>query len=134
MRSGVVATVGAFNPDDSQRWDGPCLLGAIRFARGLLLAFAVVAGCELHAQPPGGESTRATADRRPVVALVLSGGGARGAAHVGVIKVLEQYGVPMDIIAGTSAGAIVGGLYAAGKSAQQIEEALLSIDWQQVLS
>lgn len=134
MRSGVVATVGAFNPDDSQRLDGPGLLGAIRFARGLLLAFAVVAGCELHAQPPGGENTRATADRRPVVALVLSGGGARGAAHVGVIKVLEQYGVPIDIIAGTSAGAIVGGLYAAGKSAQQIEEALLSIDWQQVLS
>src|SRR5688572_29980134 len=56
------------------------------------------------AEPPG----------RPRIGLVLSGGGARGAAHVGVIRALEQMQVPIDAVAGTSMGAVVGGLYAAG--------------------
>jgi NTE family protein len=71
--------------------------------------------------------------RRPVVALALSGGGARGAAHVGVLKALEHYGVPIDIITGTSAGAIVGGLYAVGNTPDQIEEVLRSTDWRAAL-
>src|SRR5512135_1358886 len=54
--------------------------------------------------------------RRPKIALVLSGGGARGAAQIGVLKVLERYGIPVDFIAATSMGAIVGGLYASGYS------------------
>jgi NTE family protein len=62
--------------------------------------------------------------------LVLSGGGARGAAHVGVLKVLEQLHVPIDAIAGTSMGAVVGGLYASGMSATEIEQTIASLDWQ----
>lgn len=60
------------------------------------------------------------------VALVLSGGGAKGAAHIGVIRALEEAGIPIDYIAGTSAGAIVGGLYAAGYSTDEIEALFLS--------
>jgi NTE family protein len=57
---------------------------------------------------------QASSEGRPKIGLVLAGGGAKGAAHVGVIKVLEELGVPIDYIAGTSMGAIVGGLYASG--------------------
>ena len=67
--------------------------------------------------------------RRPKVGLVLSGGGARGAAHVGVIKVLEELRVPIDFIAGTSMGAIVGGLYANGMSGAEIEAVVTTLDW-----
>ncbi len=66
---------------------------------------------------------------RPKIGLVLAGGGAKGAAHVGVIKVLEDLGVPIDYIVGTSMGAIVGGLYASGLSAAELEAAVKSIDW-----
>lgn len=66
---------------------------------------------------------------RPRIGLVLSGGGARGAAHVGVLKTLEALHVPVDAIAGTSMGAVVGGLYASGMSAAQIEKELDTIDW-----
>src|SRR5262249_9072063 len=58
---------------------------------------------------------------RPRVALALGGGGTRGAAHIGVLKVFEEEGVPIDCIAGTSAGSIVGGLYAAGVPLSEIE-------------
>src|SRR5215813_8749113 len=67
---------------------------------------------------------------RPRVGLVLSGGGARGTAHIGVLKVLEQMHVPIDAIAGTSMGAVVGGLYASGLSARDIEKIMTSINWQ----
>lgn len=71
----------------------------------------------------------ATAQVRPKIGLVLSGGGAKGASHVGVIKVLEELGIPIDYIAGTSMGAIVGGLYATGMTANELEEAIRTIDW-----
>src|SRR3954468_19427510 len=67
---------------------------------------------------------------RPRIGLVLSGGGARGAAHVGVLKVLEQMHVPIDAIAGTSMGAVVGGLYASGMSAKDIEALIRPVNWQ----
>ena len=66
---------------------------------------------------------------RPRIGLVLSGGGARGAAHIGVIRALEEMKIPIDAVAGTSMGAVVGGLYAAGLSGQEIEEVFRSIDW-----
>ena len=66
---------------------------------------------------------------RPKIGLVLSGGGARGAAHVGVLKVPERHRIPIDYIAGTSMGSIVGGLYASGMSAIEIEQALMQVDW-----
>lgn len=73
-------------------------------------------------------------DARPKIGLVLSGGGARGAAHIGVLKVLEEHRVPIDMIAGTSFGAIVGGLYASGYSADDLEDVLENIDWKDALS
>ena len=62
------------------------------------------------------------------VGLVLSGGGAKGYAHIGALRVIEEAGIKIDYIGGTSMGAIVGGLYAAGYSADQLEELLRSID------
>lgn len=73
-------------------------------------------------------------DDRPKIGLVLSGGGARGGAHIGVLKVLEEHRVPIDVIAGTSFGAIVGGLYASGYSADELEQILAAIDWPATLS
>jgi len=67
---------------------------------------------------------------RPRIGLVLSGGGARGVAHVGVLKVLEELRIPIDAVAGTSMGAVLGGLYASGMSAKEIDNLLLSVDWQ----
>ena len=80
---------------------------------------------------PGEPATAADAEpaARPRIGLVLSGGGARGLAHVGVLKVLERERVPIDFIAGTSMGAIIGGLHASGMSAAQIETELLKVDW-----
>lgn len=66
---------------------------------------------------------------RPRIGLVLSGGGARGAAHIGVLKVLEELRIPVDLIAGTSMGAIVGGFYAAGNSPAEIEATVNSMEW-----
>lgn len=71
---------------------------------------------------------------RPTVGLVLSGGGARGAAHVGVIKVLDELRIPVDYIAGTSMGAIVGGLYASGMTADELENVIATADWTALLS
>ena len=71
---------------------------------------------------------------RPKVGLVLGGGGARGAAHIGVLKELERLQIPIDAIAGTSMGAIVGGLYAAGKSADELEQLVLSLNWAEAMS
>ncbi|MGH8298243.1 MAG: patatin-like phospholipase family protein [Steroidobacteraceae bacterium] len=78
------------------------------------------------AAPPG-----ATAPHRLRIGLVLSGGGARGIAHVGVLEVLEKLHVPIDAIAGTSMGAVVGGLYSSGLSPEQIEATVRSMDWQE---
>lgn len=69
---------------------------------------------------------------RPVIGLVLSGGGARGAAHIGVLKVLEEMRVPVDVITGTSMGAVVGGLYAYGYSPEEIEKLLKDVDWDEI--
>ncbi|MEY2855043.1 MAG: hypothetical protein RL030_2175, partial [Pseudomonadota bacterium] len=94
-----------------------------------LAAAPAMAGQEAAAGVPATPVTG-----RPRIGLVLSGGGARGAAHVGVLKVLEEMRVPIDAIAGTSMGAVVGGLYASGLDARKIEEQFASIDWQDALS
>ena len=87
---------------------------------GLMLAAAALpAAAEEATEPP--------AVKRPKICLVLSGGGARGAAHVGVIKVLEEYRIPIDCIAGTSMGALVGAAYASGMSVAEMEKFVASI-------
>ena len=75
-----------------------------------------------------------SANQRPRVAVVLSGGGARGGAHIGVLRVLEREGVPIDMIVGVSYGALVGGLYAAGYSVDDLERVILETDWWEITS
>src|SRR5258706_15446937 len=70
---------------------------------------------------------------RPRICVVLSGGGARGIAHIGVLKVLEGLKIPIDCIAGTSMGAVVGGLYASGMNAREVESTMSSVDWQEAV-
>lgn len=72
---------------------------------------------------------QARAQQRPCVALVLGGGGARGGAHLGVIEQLERQQIPIDLVVGTSIGAFIGGLYASGHSAAQIEKKLQQTPW-----
>ncbi|MBL7963349.1 MAG: patatin-like phospholipase family protein [Flavobacteriales bacterium] len=70
----------------------------------------------------------------PKLGLVLSGGGAKGLAHIGVLKVLEEEGIRPDIITGTSMGSLIGGLYACGYSAAQLEELVLGMHWDDILT
>ncbi|MDR2308550.1 MAG: patatin-like phospholipase family protein [Paucimonas sp.] len=79
-------------------------------------------------------SVLAAEQARPKIGLVLSGGAARGLAHIGVLKALEEQGVHIDAIAGTSMGAVVGGLYASGYSIEELEKLATTLDWQQALS
>ncbi len=74
------------------------------------------------------------AQSKPKLGVVLSGGGAKGIAHVGVLKAMEEAGLRPDYIAGTSMGSVVGGLYALGYSADEIEQIILDIDWNQLLA
>ena len=98
------------------------------FLGGLWLAGVV------SAEPPPAASATSElaqhADHRPRIGLVLSGGGARGMAHAGVLEVLDELHLRVDAIAGTSMGAVVGGLYASGMSGRDIERLLASVDWQ----
>jgi NTE family protein len=78
--------------------------------------------------------TDVTSSDRLRVGLVLGGGGARGAAHIGVLRELERMRVPVDAIAGTSMGAIVGGLYASGMSVAELEKLVADMDWADAMS
>ncbi|MFT7723528.1 MAG: patatin-like phospholipase family protein [Roseateles sp.] len=89
----------------------------------LLALIGLATGAALAAEPP-----------RPRIGLVLSGGGARGLAHIGVLRVLEEMQVPVDLIVGTSMGAVVGGAYAAGRSVDELETLAKSLDWDAILT
>ena len=78
-------------------------------------------------------STERSTDERPRIGLVLGGGGAKGAAHIGVLRVLEELRIPIDCVAGTSMGALVGGTFAAGMPPAEIEQRVLAIDWSQTV-
>lgn len=115
----------------------PPLPRRLPVALALLLALAPAA----HAQDDSADLPRAEArtDVPPPAGgydtcLVLSGGGARGMAHIGVIKVLERERIPVDCIVGTSMGAVVGGLYASGLGAAEIEARLRALDWKTMFS
>ncbi len=89
------------------------------------LIFAVGLAASAAAQEaPSSANTRASDAQRPKIGLVLSGGGARGAAHIGVLKVLEELRVPVDLIVGTSMGSIVGAAYSTGLSVPEMEKAI----------
>jgi len=104
-----------------------------RFAALVLLVLGM--GLAQAASPPvpSGDGA-AVPPTPPKIGLVLSGGGARGFAHIGVLKVLQELRVPVDVVAGTSMGAIVGGLYAAGYSPDQIAALADSTDWAGIFS
>ena len=105
-------------------------------ASTLLFVLCLLAGLAT-AQPaaaPGASATADTPVRKPRICLVLSGGGARGAAHVGVIKVLEELHIPIHCIAGTSMGAIVGAAYASGMSVPEMEAAIGEITFDRLFS
>ena len=97
--------------------------------RCLLIAIAAVwMSCMVSAQ------TDSTAFQRKKVAVVLSGGGAKGMAHIGVLKVLERAGIPVDIVTGTSMGSIIGGLYAIGYNANSLDSMVRVQDWSYVIT
>jgi len=75
-----------------------------------------------------------TPQKRAKVAVVLSGGGAKGMAHIGVLKVLERAGIPVDIVTGTSMGSIIGGLYAIGYNAHALDSMVRVQDWSYVIT
>src|SRR5512145_453114 len=107
--------LGVFNPHPAM---SKMLLLILWMVPGVLLLPAIDA-----------QAGQPVADGQPRVGLVLSGGGARGMAHVGVIRVLEEMKIPVHCIAGTSMGAIVGGLYAAGMSPDEMEKMVTSMEW-----
>ncbi len=78
--------------------------------------------------------TASPQEPRKKVAVVLSGGGAKGMAHVGALKVLEKAGIPIDIVTGTSMGSIIGGLYSIGYTPEQLDSIIREQDWQRLLS
>ncbi|MBO6117966.1 MAG: patatin-like phospholipase family protein [Bacteroidales bacterium] len=90
-------------------------------------------GC-VYAQADSVLSSKEDSAVRPKIGLVLSGGGAKGLAHIGVLKALEQNNIPIDYIAGTSMGAIIGGLYASGYSPEEIEQIFYSEELNEWLS
>ena len=89
---------------------------------------------QAYSQELGSSKIEPVKQRTPKIGLVLSGGGAKGFAHIGVLKVLEQAGVKIDYIGGTSMGAVVGGLYASGYSAHQIDSIFKATDFDALLS
>jgi len=99
--------------------------------RALVLALFTIAFTAVAASAAEGEAADVAAPR-PKVALVLSGGGALGIAHVGVIQELERMGIKPDLVVGTSMGAVVGGLYAAGYRGDELERIVVGLDWQKL--
>lgn len=94
----------------------------MKFKSLCLLAITLLYACTL------------TAQNRKKVGIVLSGGGAKGVAHIGALKVIEEAGIPIDYIVGTSMGAIVGGLYSIGYTPQQLDSIVSAQDWKYLLS
>ena len=95
---------------------------------GLIAGFSAVVSAQTNIQSPENSSKK-----RPRVGLVLSGGGARGFAHVGVLKVLEANHIPVDYVAGASMGALVGALYATGRTPAEMEKLVETLDWDELL-
>lgn len=104
----------------------------------LILLLLTSAGVQAKSVDPVADSLavqemRARMDKirkhRPTVALVLSGGGAKGIAHIGVIRYVESLGIPVDLVVGTSMGGLIGGLYALGYTTEQMDSLVRSIDW-----
>src|SRR6478672_3488135 len=102
----------------------------LAITRSLLCIALCLLSLEALAQASDGQQPAA---RRPKIGLVLSGGGARGVAHVGVLKVLNEMRIPVDYVVGTSMGSIVAGAYSSGMSAEEMERRIRAVRWDRVL-
>ena len=100
----------------------------------LLAITALLTSVMLNAKTDSTAVSSNTAQKRDKVAVVLSGGGAKGMAHIGVLKVLERAGIPVDIITGTSMGSIIGGLYSIGYNAHALDSMVRVQDWSYVIT
>lgn len=107
------------------------MVGAVVACMGIAPSRAEGGRVAQATQPAG---VPAAAPARPRVGLVLSGGGARGFAHIGVLRVLRELRVPIDIVTGTSMGGIIGGLYAAGYSADELDAVVRDTDWDAIFN
>lgn len=114
-----------FNKDVAGR-KSACFFPLVFFLFAISFTGWISPGLAEAAETPGKE--------RPKIGLVLGGGGAKGSAHIGVLKVLEELRIPVDYIAGTSMGAIVGSLYASGLPPAEIEKVLTTVDWNDLFS
>jgi NTE family protein len=101
--------------------------------RALAIVFAMVLGQHAHAAGVP-DAQQVAAPARPRIALVLSGGGARGFAHIGVLRALREQRIPVDMVVGTSMGSVVGGAYAAGASIADLEKVVRQTDWDRVVA
>jgi NTE family protein len=126
-----------------QRRQGDAVTKLVSLFKGLALAALLatpLAAAEVPASPlpyaPGVTpiAPAFTAQGRPRIGLVLGGGGAKGFAHIGVIEELERLHIPVDVIAGTSMGAVVGSMYAIGNDASQVNAIAHNIDWNTVFN
>src|SRR5450631_4452715 len=98
----------------------------------LLCTFSVQESAVLYAQESG--NLREQLGKKPHLAPVLSGGGARGFAHIGVLEILDSAHIPVDLIVGTSMGAIIGGMYSAGYSPKELEKIVETTNWQDIFN
>lgn len=120
---------------ERERFPARRLLSCIKTLASLVLLGVLCSAVEIKAGPQenttGASNSRAGRRR---IGLVLSGGGARGLAHIGVLEWLEEHRIPVDYIAGTSMGGVVGGLYATGMSPEEIRRLVSTLDWNKLLS
>jgi NTE family protein len=98
------------------------------------LSIAVLLGTSISVLAAWAQQPDVKPATRPKVALVFEGGGALGFAHIGVLEWVEAHHIPVDYVAGTSMGGLVGGLYASGMSPQEIKNFISGINWTSVLS
>src|SRR5690606_34616369 len=122
----LLSAVAVSRPRAPQHLRGLCALACLLSAAG--------AGHPAHAQASGPVVAPCTSPdaTRPSIGLALGGGGARGMAHISVLRKLEELRVPVDCIAGTSMGALVGGLYASGKDVDELEALVAGMDWKRL--
>jgi NTE family protein len=104
-----------------------------RISLGKMIVAGALLGTWLSTMPAGSQEPAAVPASRSKIGLVLEGGGALGFAHIGVIEWMEQHHIPVDYVAGTSMGGLVGGLYASGQSPAEIQEFVGDIHWGRVL-
>lgn len=99
-----------------------------------LATAAAVCAISLVGQTPGFERRERPSGERPRIGLVLSGGGAKGIAHIAILKAIDRAGLHIDYLTGTSMGAIIGAMYAAGYSGEQIEQISNEMDWMSMIN